>query len=139
MEIDEVSWEMIKDYKRINIPKFKNKENIHTPNELEITPINIFNLIFTTEVFDIIVNETNKYTDLMKDKKKDFLSNHHKSRLLNWTPTNSKEMKLFLGLHLAMIIHSNSEITDNWSIDPLLSTIWSVHFKRSLFTFEKIP
>lgn len=57
-------------------------------------PIDYFNLLFDDRLFELIVNETNKYAV------QSFLTGSEgtSSRITTWKDTNIPEMKLFIGL-----------------------------------------
>ncbi|KAJ8728906.1 hypothetical protein PYW07_006602 [Mythimna separata] len=67
-------------------------------------PIHYFLDMFPSEIFDIIVANTNSYASFMQS--------------LNWTPTNATEIRAYLGMIIMMGLHPLSELELYWSSDP---------------------
>ena len=75
------------------------------------TPVEFFHMVFPEELYDIIVRETNKYSEAVRDTR--VLS--PRSRLNEWVETNKEEIQAFLGLRIAMGLCSKSSLEDYWS------------------------
>lgn len=68
-------------------------------------PVAYFNRFFNDQVYDLIVNETNKYA--------------RQKNIVNWTDITKDETKAFVGLLFLMGLHQLPEIYLYWSSDPL--------------------
>ena len=71
-----------------------------------------FGLLFTDELIDRIVNETNKYARAKLVNKPEALA--------KWKDTNRVEMKAFFGLTLIMGINNLPQLALYWSNDPFI-------------------
>lgn len=99
--IDEYEIEWTKDDDCVRgCPAFKGKRpgcNVDiTREELQqLTPLSMFNLMFTDAITDFLVTQTNTYAMYMRRVD----ATHHKTP---WTPTTVEEMKAFIGLTIVM-------------------------------------
>ncbi|XP_025404973.1 piggyBac transposable element-derived protein 4-like [Sipha flava] len=110
------------------IPFSKSKEFKVFPQGNE--PIDYFNLLFDDRLFELIVNETNKYALQV------FLSGSggSSSRITAWKHTNIQEMKVFIGL----LFHTGSirvnRLEDYWKTSELFSkNFFRQHMNRNHF------
>jgi hypothetical protein len=88
-----------------------------TPDLLPDTPsyLDFFHLLLTEDVFRIMSDETNRYA-------RQFLETHTLkpfSRYQQWTDTSPGEIRVFLGLVIAMGYVRLPTIADYWSTDPV--------------------
>jgi hypothetical protein len=79
------------------------------------TPFDIFSLFVDDEILNLLVVETNRYAE-QRINGGIYSSN---SRIQNWKPTNSEEIKKFLGLILYMGIVKINPIANYWSTSVL--------------------
>ena len=75
--------------------------------EIPTDPAKVFQLFFTDELLDLIVEETNRYAALCKGSE------------TSWR-TNKAEMRAYFGFQIIMGITKRPEIRDYWSRDPRL-------------------
>ena len=73
------------------------------------TPLDFLLLLFDEDIFQVIVDETNRYA----------LQNPPGKRY-KWYNTCIDEIKLFLGIIIAMGLHKLPRLEDYWSSDSLL-------------------
>lgn len=80
-------------------------------------PIDYFNLLFDDRLFELIVNETNKYAVQV------FLSGSggSSSRITAWKDTNIQEMKLFIGLLFHTGTIRVNRLEDYWKTSELFN------------------
>lgn len=82
--------------------------------------IDYFFYIFTAEILNFIVSETNLY----ENKKFSTLPNTNVRTAKNysqpWTDTCDKELQAWIGMNILMGIHQLPRIRDYWSTDPVL-------------------
>ena len=102
------------------------------------TPVDYFNLFFNNELFEKIVQETNKYSDHYIANHEEYLINHPKSRVHQWIKdghTNIREMKAFLGIIFNMGLIDKPSIESYWVTNQSnLETQWFIdHFNRNRF------
>jgi hypothetical protein len=71
-------------------------------------PISLFTQYYTPEIIQGIVESTNSYVKLGKDKKP-----------LKWTPTTAKEIYLYFAFLIYMTIVPMNKIRDYWSTRPI--------------------
>ena len=71
-----------------------------------------FNLIFSDELIDLIVSETNRYAQQK-------LAGNN-TPLVNWHDVTRQELKASLGICLVMGINNLPQLTMYWSSDPLI-------------------
>jgi len=74
--------------------------------------LDILSFIFTDEIVEKIVTESNKYARQKLALKP--------QQLENWVDTTASEMKAFLGVCIIMGLNSLPSIADYWSSDPFL-------------------
>lgn len=73
-------------------------------------PLYLFQLYFTDEVLDLIVQETNRYAQqVLAEKGSDKV----------WS-TNASEMRAYFGFYILMGMNKLPETRDCWSTDPSL-------------------
>jgi hypothetical protein len=71
-----------------------------------------FCLFFPTEAFQLIADETNRYSVQFFDKTTELSA---KSRFSRWTATNLEEIKAFVALNIAMGINAKPSEKEYWS------------------------
>ena len=76
-----------------------------------ITPFDVYNLFVNDELVAHIVTETNRYADQCIQAKKIT----RRSRLSQWTPTDAKEVRKFLGLLIVMGLVRKPKMELYWS------------------------
>ena len=93
-------------------------------------PHNYFALFINDDLLNCFVAETNRYAD-------EFIAEgnlRRRSRANDWSPTDRKEMKQFMGLFFLMGIIHKPAIHMYWSTDPLFCTpIFSAIVSRNRF------
>ena len=73
------------------------------------TPLDVFQLYFDDDLFQLLVDQTNLYASQSIPRER-----------YNWYDTCTNELKLFLGIIVAMGIHVLPQLQDYWSSDILL-------------------
>jgi len=131
MEIEH-DWEIVKS-KKLKKRIFKGISGPNLPEDLKITPLSLFKLFFTDQLIDEMVNQTNMYALQCKKSKEIHLKKYPSARLNYWKDLNRDDIFVFIGLIIIMGIHKNTEYSDNWSKDPLLSTKFSKYMPRNKF------
>ena len=85
------------------------------PNH-ELSPndpiLNYFYLMFSENFFDVIADETNRYAEQVFVKKG--------ARDSDWTQTDAREMKAYIGLYILMGIHQLPSLDMYWSQDKFI-------------------
>ncbi|CZT13758.1 uncharacterized protein RCO7_07121 [Rhynchosporium graminicola] len=71
-------------------------------------PIDLFTLYYTPEIIEGIVKHTNNYARAPKNPAS------KRSRCLDWSPTCSAEIYIYLAIRIYMTIHVENEISDYW-------------------------
>ncbi|KAF2364254.1 PiggyBac transposable element-derived protein [Trinorchestia longiramus] len=84
-------------------------------NTAKVWPIDVYQLFVTDQVVDFIVEETNRYANQVIAAK----TITRKSRLKVWHPTDSAEIKKFLGIVILMGINPLPKTTLHWSKSKL--------------------
>lgn len=70
--------------------------------------------------YQIMADQTNIYADqYFRSREAPLLPN---SRFNKWTDTNANEMKVFIGMVLAMGLVNQADIKEYWTTDPVTST-----------------
>ena len=69
-----------------------------TGSQGSVTPLDVFALSLTEDIVSDIVTETNRFASQVFDRRQATRS----SRLRQWTPTNSEEIKKILGIVIVM-------------------------------------
>lgn len=77
-------------------------------------PIDYFNILFTDELLDLLVEETNAYALEIF-----FKMSHQNARITNWIDTNKLEMKKFLSLVFHMGTIKLNRLEDYWKTNKL--------------------
>ncbi|XP_025425937.1 piggyBac transposable element-derived protein 4-like [Sipha flava] len=86
-------------------------------------PIDYFNFLFTDELLDLLVEETNAYAvDILLS------TTSNNARISTWFDTNKSEMKLFFSLLFHMGTIKLARIEDYWKTNILLRAL---HFSRN--------
>ncbi|KAI4463228.1 piggybac transposable element-derived protein 4 [Holotrichia oblita] len=115
-EVPDVENDKWTDYEgRHKIFTFTGKSGLQIELPQTITPYEAFSLFVDDEVINMIVVETNKYAE------QKLKNNQHKtsSRINKWVPTNSDEIKKFLGLVLWMGLVKLGSIPSYWSTNSI--------------------
>ena len=73
------------------------------------TPLDFFMLLFDQDIIQLLVDQTNLYA-----------SQNPPGARYKWHDTSANEIKLFLGIVIAMGIHRLLQLEDYWSCDVLL-------------------
>lgn len=84
------------------------------------TILDTFLFFFDQTIVDIIVNETNKYASQEMNKQGWVFARF--SRLWKWTPCNSDEIYVLIGMYMLMSIICKPTIRSYFSRNPLLQT-----------------
>ena len=93
----------------INVPKFE--ALIGPTTIIPSSPLDIFQLFFSNELLEDVVNTTNRYArETMKTEQ----------QYDKWTKVTPDEIKAFFGFHLLMSINRLPSIDDYWSKNPNL-------------------
>jgi hypothetical protein len=132
-------WEEFKSDDDDYVPLVLNEEeedDNDTPNEemRTLTPLDIFTMYFNDQVIEEIVIRTNTYASEKIDSMEEYFRIKKSSRYKKWKPTNSKEIRTYLGLIIIFGIHSNICIQDNWSTRDFLSTDFRKAMSYDKFT-----
>ena len=90
---------------------FSGQGGMKTSIPPDYSPVDVFRLLIDDKVIDHIVCETNKYADREIAK----ITSKPHSRLKKWSPTNSEEIKQFLGLILWMGLVRLGSLENYWS------------------------
>ena len=83
------------------------------PNGAEIREGTVFDQMFTDEIWNLMVTETNRYHDQQAASE----PNKHKRK---WRPVTKEEMQAFIGIIIYMGIVKLPRITMYWSMDNLV-------------------
>ena len=99
------------------------------------TPIDIFRLLFTDEIFRLIQTETNRYADQQINKEKQKGPLKKKSVYTLWKNVSMKEIKIFFSIIIHMCLVRKPQLRDYWSTTPILQTSYtsSVGMSRDRF------
>ena len=85
-----------------------------------------FQLVVIDDILDVVVKETNHYTDQLFTSNTGILPTH--SRANNWKPLTLPELKMFLDLTLATgLFNKRGHLSDYWSKNPIL---WSENVEK---------
>jgi hypothetical protein len=93
-------------------------------------PSDYFNLFFTSDLFDLIVRNTNKYAAIQR------LDKEEKGR--EWHDLNSAELRVFIGVIIYMGIHLEPETSWYWNTDITKGLIHSIPSHLPLRQFQQI-
>ena len=95
-------------FKPIDLPDFS--FDIDLPDDVSPDdPISLFEIYYTPEIIDKIVQHTNQYERTPKDPSKPYCRAH------NWYPTCPAEIYTYLAIHIYMTLHIDNEIADYWN------------------------
>lgn len=107
-----------KDIPDFNFDSTLSAIKINVPKSVRDAPIDLFKLLWTDDIFDIIINSTNSYGH----KSKDVNRPHNKySRITCVNETNKDEMQNFFGICLLLGSVKYSVLRDAFSNNPLYS------------------
>lgn len=83
----------------------------------EKTPFGFFRSLFTDDILEFVVNETNINAENI------FLSGKTKvnSRICSWKPVTKDELLIFMGIFLHMGVVRQPRMRDYWKTDPLFN------------------
>lgn len=81
------------------------------------SPLECFQLFFTSTIISILVAQTNLYANTERAAKAPSPSNH-------WKDVVVDEMLAYLGIHIAMGIVNLPNVRDFWSTEPILQHQW---------------
>ena len=84
----------------------------------EPTPLDFFNLFFEEDMWNKLLEQTNKYAE----DKLAVLDPKPHSRFRSWVPVTLPEMKLFLAISLSFGLTQKPDLDLYWTTDPLLET-----------------
>ena len=98
-------------------PPFTQSTGPQTDLPVEAPPEMYFSEIFSTEVWDLLVDETNKYAQ----HRIRTTPPSQRGTLSNWHDTCREEMMAFMGLILMMGIVQLSDIKEHWSVHETLN------------------
>lgn len=76
--------------------------------------LDFFHIIFTQDVYDLIVTQTNLYASQQRREPR--------NQKQSWSDLTVDEFKTWLGLYLAMGIVKKPSLRDYWSQSPLTLT-----------------
>ncbi|XP_033729312.1 piggyBac transposable element-derived protein 4-like [Pecten maximus] len=96
-----------------------NTEVLPVPEEGSLSYLDYFECIFTDNILEMIVEETNRYAATYIQTHTDLPSH---SRYRKWTDTTVGEMKAFIGMTIAMGLVQQMDIQDYWSNDVVINT-----------------
>lgn len=114
---------------------FNNEPNLKISFNSTDKEKDYFGTIFTEEILQNIVDETNSYANQPKKNKR--LGSNTKDIILNWKEITSEELKAWIGMHILMGIHQLPELKNYWSTDPILN-VQSVARVMTAKRFKKI-
>lgn len=96
------------------IPPFTAQPGIQVETK-NLTPIQFFNLFFTEDLLNLIVDQSNRYAQ-------QYITNNPNSyyaRPFEWKPLIVEEFKIFLGLTLNMGLTKKNVLRSYWSTNPI--------------------
>ncbi|KAG5277831.1 hypothetical protein AALO_G00091860 [Alosa alosa] len=85
--------------------QFTRKPGLKQPIPADASPLDVFSCIFTDELWDMLVTETNRYAEQMRGQT---------PANSKWSPVSKTEMKTFVGLCLAFGILKLPTRKDFW-------------------------
>ena len=94
----------------IYIPTFRKKSGPTISENENYTAADYFRLVFTPQLIDLLVVETNRYAD--QKLSHPFTAESAKKQ---WEPTNTEEMTAFLGCLIYMGLCTLGDLRDYWS------------------------
>ncbi|XP_069992303.1 piggyBac transposable element-derived protein 4-like [Penaeus vannamei] len=107
-------------WRKENVPKrfdFRAQPGVNTPGvDSDSSPLELFTLLFTDELIDVIVRETNRYHRQRPAPR----SSHTK----DWVDTSASELRVFIGLRMAMALIPKPEQRSYWSTDLFYHSPW---------------
>ena len=103
----------------ISVPEFTEVEGVTVRVPDNPTVLDFLNLYLTDELFQLMVDETNRYADQYFD---DHPESADSTSLQEWEPVSLREMKTFIALVILMGIVHKPTIPMYWSTDTLYST-----------------
>ena len=117
----------------IHIPTFRKKSGPSISANENYTAADYFRLVFTPQLINLLVAETNRYAD--QKLSHPFTAESAKNR---WEPTNTEEMTAFLGCLIYMGLCKLGDLRDYWSEDlgqERIFSVFSQHRFRDLFRY----
>ena len=105
---------MVKRPARFSAP-FSDSHGLKIPVPIEAKAIDFLGLLFGEPVFDLIVEETNRYARQKLARSA--------ARLAKWTDVNKQELKAYFGLCIIMGINTLPRIAMNWSSNCYIGNI----------------
>ena len=110
---DEPEWS--RDLHAFDIEPFSGSRGLKVPVPVEAKAVDFFGLLFGEPVFDLIVEETNRYARQKLARSA--------ARLAKWTDVNKRELKAYFGLCIIMGINTLPRIAMNWSSNRYIGNI----------------
>ncbi|KAG1927364.1 piggyBac transposable element-derived protein 4-like [Pimephales promelas] len=92
-------------YQPCKTKQFTRKAGVKQPIPMDATPLDVFSSIFTDELWDMLVTETNRYAEQTRGQT---------PTNSKWKPVSKTEMKTFVGLCLAFGILKLPARRDFW-------------------------
>ncbi|XP_066964241.1 piggyBac transposable element-derived protein 4-like [Macrobrachium rosenbergii] len=107
------NWEEF-DEERHELPRFpfKGRAKFNCPDQTINTPLQFFMLFFTRELFQMIADETNRYTEELISRKRPL---QQYSIWKNWEKISVEEMMAFHGTIINMALHRKKRSRDFFS------------------------
>ena len=99
------------------------------------SPLDIFEIFFSPEMFKLIQKETNRYATQQINKKKQEGSLKPKSVFAQWNTASLQDIKKFFSVIIHMSVLRKSSVRDYWSLRPIIHTPYaaSVGMSRDRF------
>ena len=102
------------------VPYFAQAVGPELPADFDVTtatPLDYFKLFIPDQVFEMMVENTNKYVDWSVNRKRAVDPNYVEK---HWTDTSVEEMKAYFGLNILFGLNHVPSYRQYWSTDPFL-------------------
>lgn len=130
---EENGWKSKINFNSNDMTEWENKYPILNSICQSCDPIEIFNIFFTDDLWNIIVSQTNLYAEQFISDNKDYLKKHKSSRVSRWERVDTDEIRAFIGINLYTTMVKVPDLRDYWSSNPLFHSVITKFMTRDRF------
>lgn len=106
----------------IDFPVFTGLEGAILPahfNTISSSPLHYFELLFCQQIWNLLLQNTNKYAQFLIEKKKQKTPGYTDKEWIS--PLTITELKAYVGVNIIMGLQPSKTLSQMWSVDPFLS------------------
>ena len=121
LDHQDVEWELVENLRPINweYPYFPAKS--YVPEDCRL-PHQYFELFFDSDVYEIIIEQTNLYADQFISSQNEYLLSFPKARITKWKEWKNEDVMAYIAVRILMGIHKLPSIEDHFSENKFLQS-----------------